>query len=74
SLHELALSLARVMNVDVPPEYGPARKATPVFRRLADTKKAERLLGFRANVSIEEGLSRLVSWWSKERTTEQAVA
>ncbi|HTO02169.1 MAG TPA: NAD-dependent epimerase/dehydratase family protein [Opitutus sp.] len=74
SLHELALSLARVMNVDVPPEYGPARKATPVFRRLADTKKAERLLGFRADVSIEEGLSRLVSWWSKERTTERAVA
>ncbi len=36
SLTELAAALGRVMGVDRPPEYGPARKATPVWRRLAD--------------------------------------
>ena len=27
---KVAAALGRVMNVDLPPEYGPARKATPV--------------------------------------------
>jgi UDP-glucose 4-epimerase len=34
----------------------------PVPRRLADTKKAENLLGFKAKVSVEEGLRRLIAW------------
>ena len=47
SLRELAEALGRVMGVEREPEYGPARKATPVMKRLADVSKAERLLGFR---------------------------
>jgi UDP-glucose 4-epimerase len=66
SLTELATALGRVMGVDVPPEYGPARKATPVWRRLADVRKAERQIGFKAKVSLEEGLRQLVHWWSQE--------
>jgi UDP-glucose 4-epimerase len=73
SLNELAETLGRVMGVELPPEYGPARKVNPVSRRLADTSKAERLLGFRTQVSLEEGLRRLVEWWSAECAT-QAVA
>ena len=74
SLHELAVTLGKVMGVDLEPEYGPARKATPVFRRLADTKKAERMLGFRTRVSLQEGLRRLVEWWSKETKTALSSA
>jgi UDP-glucose 4-epimerase len=69
SLTELATILGRVMGVDLPPEYGPARKATPVWRRLADVSKAKRLIGFSAKVSLEEGLRQLVQWWSKETNT-----
>jgi UDP-glucose 4-epimerase len=69
SLNELAATLGRVMGVDCPPEYGPARKATPVWRRLADVRKAERQIGFKAKVSLEEGLRRLVQWWSRETQT-----
>lgn len=64
SLNELAAALGRVMGCCRTPQYGPARKVNPVSRRLADTAKAERLLGFKARVSLEEGLSRLVAWWS----------
>ena len=39
SLTELATMLGRVMGGDLPPEYGPARNATTVWRRLADTAK-----------------------------------
>lgn len=67
SLTELAETLGRVMGVDLPPEYGPARKATPVWRRLADVEKAKRRLGFQAQVSLEEGLRSLVQWWSEAR-------
>jgi UDP-glucose 4-epimerase len=69
SLTELATALGRVMGVDRPPEYGPARKATPVWRRLADVHKAERLIGFKAEVPLEEGLRQLVQWWSRETKT-----
>jgi UDP-glucose 4-epimerase len=67
SLNELAAALSRVMGVSVPPEYGPERKVNAVPRRLASTEKAERMLGFRAGVSLEEGLSRLVTWWRAQR-------
>jgi len=73
SLSELATTLGRVMGVDLPPEYGPARKVNPVSRRLADTSKAKRLIGFRTEVSLEEGLRRLVEWWSAE-CASQATA
>jgi len=69
SLNELAEALGRVMGVDLPPEYGPARKATPVWRRLADVKKAERQIGFKSKVSLEDGLRQLVQWWSAETKT-----
>ena len=69
SLNELAATLGRVMGVDLPPEYGPARKATPVWRRLADVSNAEQRIGFKAKVSLEEGLRELVKWWSRETKT-----
>jgi UDP-glucose 4-epimerase len=67
SLEELAAALLRVMRSTLKPEYGPARKVNPVTRRLADTTKAGRLLGFRAQVGLEEGLARLVDWWQAQR-------
>jgi UDP-glucose 4-epimerase len=69
SLTELATTLGRVMGVELPPEYGPAQKVNPVRRRLADVRKAERQIGFKAKVSLEEGLRQLVEWWSQETQT-----
>jgi UDP-glucose 4-epimerase len=62
------------------PEFAPERSVKPVPRRLASTTKAERLLGFRATVSLEQGLRELVEWWRGERrasaaaTEQEAVA
>lgn len=74
SLIQLAETLGRVMGVNRAPEYGPARKATPVFRRLADVSKAEHLLGFHTQVTLEEGLRKLVEWWQKERSMQSPVS
>jgi UDP-glucose 4-epimerase len=70
SLTELAETLGRVMGVDLAPEYGPARKATPVWRRLADISKAKQRLGFKSQVSLEEGLRSLVQWWREVRVVD----
>jgi UDP-glucose 4-epimerase len=67
SLNELAETLLRVMESDAKPEHGPERSVNPVPRRLADTSRAERLLGFRASIGLEDGLRDLVSWWRKAR-------
>ena len=67
TLNDLAYALLRVMGSNLVPEYGPERKVNPVARRLADTSKAERMLGFRAGVDLDEGLLRLVDWWRDNR-------
>ena len=67
SLNELAAALLAVMGSTLAPEYGPERKVNPVSRRLADTSKAKRMLGFEARVGLEEGLTRLVRWWRASR-------
>jgi UDP-glucose 4-epimerase len=69
SLTELAAVLGRIMGVDRAPMYGPIRRATPVFRRQADVSKAERQIGFKAKVPLEDGLRELVKWWSRETNT-----
>jgi UDP-glucose 4-epimerase len=68
SLNALAAALLKAMGSNLKPEYGPERKVNPVARRLADTVKAERLLGFKAQIGLEEGLARLVKWWQANRT------
>jgi len=72
SLNDLAAALLHVMGSDLTPEYGPERKVNPVSRRLADTTKAKRLLGFEAKVGLEDGLGRLVEWWRPRRAAMAA--
>lgn len=67
SLKDLAQLLARIMGSSIEPQYEPARKVNAVTRRLADMRKAERLLGFKTAISLEEGLRELIGWWQRER-------
>jgi UDP-glucose 4-epimerase len=63
SLNDLATTLLRVMDSDLPIEYGPARSVNGVTRRLADTAAAREALGFEAEIGLEAGLAALVEWW-----------
>ncbi len=69
SLNDLAAALLKVMGSDLRPEYGPERSVNAVPRRLADTSKAQGLLGFKAGVSLETGLARLVDWWQLSKSS-----
>jgi nucleoside-diphosphate-sugar epimerase len=35
--------------------------------RIPDVKKAERLLGFRAQVDLEDGIERTLAWYREKR-------
>jgi UDP-glucose 4-epimerase len=71
TLIELAEALMRVMGKEMAPEFGPPRGVNAVPRRLACTKKAEEMLGFKSSVDLDEGLHRLVTWW---RANKEHVA
>ena len=68
SLNELADALLRVMGSALRPRYAPPRKVNPVSRRLASVSAADQSLGFRAEITLEEGLRSLVAWWQSQRS------
>lgn len=71
SLLDLLYGLARVYGVSDPnPEFLPARAVNPVPRRLADVSKAERELGFKATIGLDEGLKMLVEWYKSQPMQE----
>jgi len=69
SLRDLAEALLRSMGSHLRPEFGPERKVNPVPRRLADISRTERMIGFRAQISLEDGLRSLVEWWQQQNET-----
>lgn len=71
SLNEMAAALLRTMGSSVPIEYAPPRSVNPVPRRLADTTRAEREIGFQTVVSLDEGLRKLVEWWQAARRIQE---
>ncbi len=68
SLRGLADALLTAMDrPDLDVEHGPARgTAGGVVRRLADIGAAERDLGWKPELGLEEGLRRLVAWWREQ--------
>ena len=74
SLLELAHMLIEVMGSTASIEFGPERSVNKVPRRVADTKLARELLGFSAQIDLEEGLRRLVEWWRGQQSGEEAQA
>jgi UDP-glucose 4-epimerase len=75
SLVELAALLASAMGrPDLAPEFAPARAEVDVQRRLADTRLAEDVLGFHAEIPLEQGLVELVDWWRRTSSSGQEQA
>jgi UDP-glucose 4-epimerase len=67
SLRRLADRLLAAMDSDLVPEHGPARSVNGVTRRLADVTAARELLGWQADIGLDEGLRGLVEWWQAEQ-------
>jgi UDP-glucose 4-epimerase len=65
SLCQLCEALLAVMESTCVPNFVPMpeqRKTVEVVRRLADVKKAKKMIGFESQITLEDGLKDLVQW------------
>lgn len=60
SLNELIEKLNKAMGVGITAKYVNMPVKNYVMETLADTSKSERILGFRAKISLDEGISKVV--------------
>ena len=67
SLRKLLELLLRVNSSKLKSIFRPETMVNPVKRRWADISKAKKLLNFRPEVSLEEGLERLSSWYFRKK-------
>jgi nucleoside-diphosphate-sugar epimerase len=63
SLNHLLASVQQLAGTSLQPSYGPTR-AGDVRDSQADIAKAERLLGYRVTVPLDEGLRRTLAWFA----------
>lgn len=73
SLNDLAAALCAAMGVNLEPVYQAERSVNPVPRRLADISRARDVLGFEAEIGLEDGLRGLVEWWMSVRADRPEV-
>jgi UDP-glucose 4-epimerase len=74
SLRGLADALLVAMDSDLTPEHGPARDTGGgVSRRLADISAAARDLGWRPEITMDDGLRGLVQWWQGQTAVAPSV-
>jgi UDP-glucose 4-epimerase len=66
TINELVHTLLKATGSDLRPEYRPQEQMF-VTHRVGSTEKAERMLGFRATIPLDEGLRSLVGWWRQRK-------
>ncbi len=70
TIRELVDNLVELTGADVKPQYEPQAEMF-VTNRVGSTDQAERLLGFRAEIPLDEGLRSVVEW---RRADQRAAA
>jgi UDP-glucose 4-epimerase len=64
SFNSIVEKLNSAMGTTIAPRYTPNKLKNYVAHTLADTAKAERLLNFKAKTSVDEGIKRIVRYYS----------
>ena len=64
-IRDLAEMINRITHNPEPPEYRPGREWDRSGSRFGSTEKAKEKLGFEAEVGLEEGIKKTVSWTKK---------
>jgi dTDP-L-rhamnose 4-epimerase len=74
SVLQVADALADGLGVAVEPEVNGQYRAGDIRHCYADTSLAEGLLGFRARVSLEAGMSELIAWLADQEAEDRVGA
>jgi UDP-glucose 4-epimerase len=76
SINRLIEIITGLCKSDLKPEYqiDPNKLASPKVTKMGFTgEKAKRLLGWQPQISVEEGVRRVVAWLDRERTGSRAA-
>ena len=60
SFNEVIKIINKLLNKDIKPIYKPNTIKNYVYHTLADITKAEKILGFKAKISLEEGIKNII--------------
>ena len=63
--------IREITGTSLEPEYGPQGDRFQQQSLWPDVAKAEKMLGFKAQVTLKEGLTRLYHWWRKQKMQHQ---
>lgn len=66
TMNETVRIINELLNKDLKPVHAPNPIMGYCYRTLADVTKAKKVIGFRTKVSLEEGVRRLISFYSSE--------
>lgn len=72
SINALIARLEQLLGRKAQVEYLPLHRAD-MLANLADVRKAQQVLGWKAQVELNEGLARLVDWYQQERSWASQV-
>lgn len=67
NLLNLLETLLKITGSSLKPKFEPARANTHVTRRRADTKKTKHDINFQSQITVEEGLKKLIDWKVKSK-------
>ncbi len=62
------------MGLDIEPEYRQQYRAGDIRHCFADPTEAERILGFKAKTSFEDGMAELIGWLEEQRASDKVDA
>jgi nucleoside-diphosphate-sugar epimerase len=71
TINELVTMLLELTGSDLEPEYRPEEQMF-VTHRVGSTEKAEQMLGFHAEIALEEGLRSVVEWRRQDQRARAA--
>jgi UDP-glucose 4-epimerase len=73
TINELVEMLLALTGSKLRPEYRPQEQMF-VTHRVGSTEKAERVLGLRARVPLEDGLRSVVEWRQRDREALESLS
>ena len=71
TVNDVARALSDGLGVDIEPERTEQYRAGDVRHCYADPALAEELLGFRARVSLEDGMGELIKWLREQEAVDR---
>ncbi|HKT23770.1 MAG TPA: NAD-dependent epimerase/dehydratase family protein [Terriglobales bacterium] len=71
-IHEVADSLSRALEIDMPCEITSKYRAGDIRHCFGDISKARELLGYEPKVNFDQGIAELVEWLSQQSAEDKA--